>query len=49
MTADTSERGLEELICSALAGHPCEPVPINARAPSCHPPWRRRLGRRQLS
>ncbi len=25
MTADTSERGLERLICTALAGHPCEP------------------------
>jgi type I restriction enzyme R subunit len=26
MTTDTSERGLERLICSALAGHPCEPT-----------------------
>jgi type I restriction enzyme R subunit len=26
MTTDTSEAGLERLICSALAGHPCEPV-----------------------
>ena len=25
MTADTSERGLERLICTALSGHPCEP------------------------
>jgi len=25
MTTDTSERGLERLICSALTGHPCEP------------------------
>ena len=25
MTTDTSERGLERLICTALAGHPCEP------------------------
>ena len=25
MTTDTSERGLEHLICTALAGHPCEP------------------------
>ena len=24
-TTDTSERGLERLICTALAGHPCEP------------------------
>ncbi len=28
MTAtDTSERGLERLICTALAGHPCDPPP----------------------
>ena len=27
MTTDTSERGLERLICSALAGHPCDPPP----------------------
>ena len=26
-TTDTSERGLERLICSALAGHPCDPPP----------------------
>ena len=25
MTADTSETGLERLICTALAGHPCDP------------------------
>ena len=25
MTTDTSERGLERLICTALVGHPCEP------------------------
>ena len=25
MTSDTSERGLERLICTALSGHPCEP------------------------
>ena len=25
MTTDISERGLERLICTALAGHPCEP------------------------
>ena len=25
MTTDTSERGLERLICQALTGHPCEP------------------------
>jgi len=27
MSTDTSERGLESLICTALAGHPCEPPP----------------------
>ena len=27
MTTDTSERGLERLICSALTGHPCDPTP----------------------
>jgi type I restriction enzyme R subunit len=26
MTTDTSERGLERLICTAMAGHPCDPV-----------------------
>ena len=26
-TTDTSERGLERLICTALAGHPCDPPP----------------------
>ena len=26
MTTDTSERGLERLICAALTGHPCDPV-----------------------
>ena len=30
MTTDTSERGLERLICMALTGAPCEPgVPVN--------------------
>ena len=27
MSTDTSERGLERLICTALSGHPCEPSP----------------------
>ena len=27
MPTDTSERGLERLICTALAGHPCDPPP----------------------
>ena len=31
MAADTSERGLERLICTALAGHPCDP-PQEGRA-----------------
>ncbi|MCS1412835.1 MAG: Type-1 restriction enzyme R protein [Verrucomicrobia subdivision 3 bacterium] len=26
MTTDTSEKGLEALICTALAGHPCDPL-----------------------
>jgi hypothetical protein len=26
MTTDTTERGLKRLICTALAGHPCEPI-----------------------
>ena len=35
MTIDTSERGLERLICTALAGHPCEPsVSGSAGVPS---------------
>lgn len=29
MTTDTSERGLERLICTALTGHPCDPVQPN--------------------
>ena len=29
MKTDTSERGLERLICTALVGHPCDPVPEN--------------------
>ena len=27
MPTDTTERGLERLICTALAGHPCDPPP----------------------
>jgi hypothetical protein len=26
MTTDTTERGLERLICTALTGHPCDPA-----------------------
>ena len=32
MTTDTSEKGLERLICTALAGHPCDPPPPGAVA-----------------
>ena len=32
MTTDTSERGLERLICTALAGHPCQPPLPNTAA-----------------
>ncbi|MBU2026211.1 MAG: type I restriction endonuclease subunit R [Proteobacteria bacterium] len=35
MTTDTSERGLERLICTALAGHPCDPAqPDQAPVPT---------------
>ena len=30
MTADTTEQGLERLICTALAGHPCDPPAASA-------------------
>ena len=30
MTTDTSERGLERLICTAMTGHPCDPPQIGA-------------------
>ena len=30
MTTDTSEQGLERLICTALAGHPCDPPAADA-------------------
>ena len=33
-TSDTSERGLERLICTALAGHPCDPPAEGAVAES---------------
>ena len=32
MTTDTSERGLERLICKALTGHPCDPPRENVVA-----------------
>src|SRR5262245_42621050 len=41
MTTDTSERGLERLICTALAGHPCEPSAksIEERPANYPPGW----------
>ena len=36
MTTDTSERGLERLICTALTGHPCDP-PQESRAAEARP------------
>ena len=30
LTSDTSERGLERLICTALTGSPCDPLPAGA-------------------
>ncbi len=33
MTTDTTERGLERLICTALAGHPCDPPPTGGEHP----------------
>ena len=30
MTTDTSERGLERLICTAMTGNPCDPTPTGA-------------------
>ena len=38
MTTDTSERGLERLICTALAGEPCEP-PKGPTVAESSPPW----------
>ena len=32
MNTDTTEQGLESLICTALAGHPCEPPAAHATA-----------------
>ena len=36
MITDTSERGLERFICTALAGHPCDP-PKKGNAPDAPP------------
>ena len=35
---DTSERGLERLICTALAGHPCDP-PRQSRVAEARPAY----------
>ena len=34
MVTDTTELGLERLICTALAGHPCDPPPAEAAEPA---------------
>ena len=38
MTTDTSERGLERQVCTALAGDPCEP-PKGPTVAESSPPW----------
>ena len=40
MTTDTSERGLERLICTALTGHPCDP-PQESRVAEVRPGYGR--------
>ena len=41
MTTDTSERGLERLICTALASHPCEsPAADTVVEPAADLRWR---------
>lgn len=44
MKTDTSERGLERLICTALAGHPCEPSGTAPASPHDHAPSRMSSG-----
>ena len=42
MTTDTSERGLERLICTALTGQPCDPAPeeaVRERPPAYGAGW----------
>ena len=34
MTTDTSEKGLERLICTALTGHPCDPASVSSGQPT---------------
>ena len=36
MATDTSERGLERLVCTGLTGHPCDP-PEDSRIAEAHP------------
>ena len=48
MTTDTSERGLERLICTALVGHPCEPPHGGHRGQTARRLRRGGLERRQL-
>ena len=48
MPTDTSERGLERLICTALAGHPCEPPATGTGSRTARRLRRRGLERRQL-
>lgn len=38
MSTDTSERGVERLICTALAGDPCEP-PKEGRVADVRPAY----------
>ena len=38
MTTDTTERGLERLVCTVLAGHPCDP-PRDGRAAEARPAY----------
>lgn len=46
MTTDTSEPGLERLICSALTGHPCDPSVTGTVAEPAAAWWRRLESRR---
>ena len=39
MTTDTSEKGLERLICTAMAGHPCEAGAIEERPAVYNAGW----------
>ena len=37
VVTDTTEQGLERLICTALAGHPCDPPPVQSAKPNRQP------------